>query len=382
MRMHKWAILVLVQLCLLELASFGLGLFLQAKRRMYVAPVPTDGGADMTYANYLAQRDPFLGWPWRSEIGGPKYDETGTRRLPGIPNTEPPAVSLYGDSFTYGDEVDDEHAWGYLLARALGRRVANYGVGGYGSDQAFLRFRQNTGDPSGVVVLGHLTENILRNLSRNRDLLNWTRFYSLKPRFVIDAQGELQLLELPELDENAYLRSVGVDAPFLAIEHENFQLGGPTGATALKFPFTWSIARNFNYFRMRALLRRQPEYAEFYEPEHPLQGARITLGICAEFAREAERRGKHALVLIFPTRDDVKHFRKTGRWFYATLVDGLRTAKLEFLDFGPLLDERLGARKVSEFFMPRGHYSEEVNALIASTVHKRLSALGWIDRPR
>ena len=192
---------ILLALCVLELTCYAFGLFLQKHGKMYTPPQTPEGNVELSYDTYLAQRDPMLGWPSPSEFGGARFDETGARRLPGMPDTAPSRVSLYGDSFTFGDEVDYEHAWGNLLAHKLGCRVANYGVGGYGSDQAYLRFCKNTNDQSVVVILGHLSENILRNLTRDRDLLNYSRYCALKPRFVLDAHGELQLLELPNLDE-------------------------------------------------------------------------------------------------------------------------------------------------------------------------------------
>ncbi len=44
-----------------------------------------------------------------------------------------------GDSFTFGDEVEDESTWPALLEGKTGQRVVNAGVFGYGIDQAYLR---------------------------------------------------------------------------------------------------------------------------------------------------------------------------------------------------------------------------------------------------
>jgi hypothetical protein len=46
---------------------------------------------------------------------------------------------VVGDSFTYGDEVDDRDTWPSSLERLLGRPVRNGGVFGYGFDQIVLR---------------------------------------------------------------------------------------------------------------------------------------------------------------------------------------------------------------------------------------------------
>lgn len=44
-----------------------------------------------------------------------------------------------GDSFTFGDGVDNDKSWPSCLERRLGKRVVNAGVNGYGVAQALLR---------------------------------------------------------------------------------------------------------------------------------------------------------------------------------------------------------------------------------------------------
>jgi hypothetical protein len=284
-------------------------------------------------------------------------------------------VSLYGDSFVFGDEVDDEHAWANLLAHKLGVRIANYGVGGYGTDQAFLRFRANTGDTSSVVVLGHLSENILRVLTRDRDLLNYSRYYALKPRFVLDEHGTLRLLPLPELSEDEYLRSVALKSPLLAIEDETFQPGGPAGACSFEFPFTLSLVRSFGDFRLRAALHGRPEYAAFYDPQSPLRGVALTATILETFTREAKERGKRPIVLILPTRGDILWVRKTGSWTYGPLLEELAKRRIDVLDFGPRLNEYIGAHDVFAFFKTRAHYSEATSSVLADFMYQQLAPL-------
>ena len=120
------------------------------------------------FAEYMAKRDPVLGWvkPVRDDL------------FPGEP-----CASVFGDSFTFSQEVSDAEAWPALLSGLLGCRVENYGVGGYGSDQAFLRFRQ-TPARGRVVMLNHLSENVLRNVNQFRNLIAPSHEWQLKPRFL------------------------------------------------------------------------------------------------------------------------------------------------------------------------------------------------------
>ena len=84
------------------------------------------------YSAYLDDRDPVLGWPTKTALKTDAYGPGGARPSPSFLEPTAPCVTLFGDSFTYASEVDDEHAWGEVLARQLNCRVANYGVGGYG----------------------------------------------------------------------------------------------------------------------------------------------------------------------------------------------------------------------------------------------------------
>ena len=363
-------VLLVFTLAIVEAGFYGIGRILQERHLMYRVPVPPPNRTVATYEEYLAIRDPILGWPFTSEFDGERYDIAGSRHIPAFedPHRHKNCVSLYGDSFTLGAEVDHEHAWSNHLSQLLGCRVANFGVGSYGPDQAYLRFGQNEQDAASVVVLGYLSENIYRNLTRSRDLQGGYMWYSLKPRFILDVHGELELVPIPRLSEEEYHRLVGLESPQLVLEHENFHPGGPTGATKLRFPFTYSVLRNLRYYRMRAKLARRPPYAEFYTVHHPLGGLEITTEIIESFVRDAIQKGKQPIVVVFVTKSDLIHYKRTGKWSYQNLLDELDKNDIGYLDFGPHLVEYLGRRGLDEIFKPDGHYNEEGNRLVAEFV--------------
>jgi len=123
---------------------------------------------------YKELYDPDLGWVYRQGLnvyGDPRtydYDDQGARAC-----SRPFAdtlVSTYGDSFTHGDGVAGHETWSYRLGEALGTNVLNFGVGGYGTDQAVLRIEKNcqAGLCTPVVALGICSENINRTLGNVR----------------------------------------------------------------------------------------------------------------------------------------------------------------------------------------------------------------------
>jgi hypothetical protein len=72
-----------------------------------------------------------------------------------------------GDSFTFGLEVRYEDTWPRQLERLLGPefQVLNFGVDGYGVDQAYLRYRRDglAWRPE-IVVLGVIDDDFRRTM--------------------------------------------------------------------------------------------------------------------------------------------------------------------------------------------------------------------------
>ena len=84
------------------------------------------------------------------------YLSTGERRV--INYAELPCrLSCFGDSFTMCHQVSDSETWEEYLAGHLGEPVRNYGVGGYGVYQAYLRLKR-------VVYQGRGTAYMLLNV--------------------------------------------------------------------------------------------------------------------------------------------------------------------------------------------------------------------------
>lgn len=369
-RLARAAAVLLVTLVALEItACVGVRL-LTARGLFYVPPTTAN------LAEYMRTRDPVLGWPSPVSPQG-DLDASGSRLVPAFPDPSSPAcVSLYGDSFTYGEDVDPEHAWGNVLARSLGCRVSNYGVGGYGTDQALLRFRQKKADAAKVVLLGILTENILRNVNTYRELLAPGQPLSFKPRFVVGADGAPTLVPIRAPKEEE-LKSLW-EHPEAFLEQEYFAPGGPSGVEAAGFPYLLSLLRLRKNYKVQAAARGEPTHAAFYRPDHASGGLRVTAAIARAFASEASGRGAFGGVVIIPLPADLEHLRDRGVAAHAPLADELARAGVPHLDTSAKYLASLAGRDPCSLYVKcrGGHFNEEGYRLLADYVR------GWLTEQK
>lgn len=298
-------------------------------------------------AAFVAHRDPVLGWS-KSFAGSP----------PGA------CVSAYGDSFTAGSGVSADETYPQQLASRLGCPVANYGVGGYGDDQSLMLARaQRTLDRAPAVVIGHSAEDLLRNVSRYEGFLypGGDGEPAFKPRFVLTADGRLATLAPPVTDEPS-LRAFERYPDMAAID-------AFVDRPRRTFPYTIAIARwLLTDFHVRATIRGVPRYAAFYDRTHPSGAFPLTTEILTTFAKEAERDGRRAFVLLIPTASDVTYRRKTGGWIDEPLAVALGASGVH------VIRAALSDDPCRLFTDCTGHLSARGNGLVAEAVATAIGA--------
>jgi hypothetical protein len=109
-----------------------------------------------------------------------------------------PLISSYGDSYIYCTDVEDDETWQYYLSAILEADVYNFGTGGYGTDQAYLKYLETVPRlKTGIIVIGLTPENINRIVNVYRPFyFQKTGIKLPKPRFLLE-DGRLKLLENP-----------------------------------------------------------------------------------------------------------------------------------------------------------------------------------------
>jgi len=363
----NYILLVLLVLTVIEGSSYFIERYLVGKGIIYEPPVSGD------YEEYVAHRDSVLGWPFPASFGRANHDAAGSRIIPAFPDPEDKAcASVYGDSFTWGQEVNNESAWSNVLSEQLNCRVSNFGVGGYGTDQAYIRFRRNDHDSAGIVILGHLSENIVRNVNQFRYLIDHGNKFSLKPRFIVDDDGSLKQVPLLSLSAGEYRAMVEDPGKFL--EYEYFLPGSSEGIYFAGFPSVLPVVLTLNNFRVRARLSGKSYWDNFYNDVHPSGALPITELIIRSFYEDALKAGRHPVVVIFPMQPDLVEYKNTNRWVYQPLMTKLSESNIKFLNIGNGFIEFLGDRDICELFTicRGGHYNEEGNRVVAGLIKKYL----------
>ena len=134
--------------------------------------------------------DPELGWDHdpiaRNYVGTKRY-----------------IAQSYGDSFVFGAEVGSEETWQAQFERLTGEPILNLGVGGYGLDQAVLKFEKHARSyPTRIAILGLYHQAFRRALSYHSFyyFANSKRFtFAFKPMFA-KRDGRLELIRPPCAD--------------------------------------------------------------------------------------------------------------------------------------------------------------------------------------
>lgn len=256
-------------------------------------------------------------------------------------------IALVGDSFTFGLEVRYEETWGHQLEKALGGdyQVLNFGVDGYGVDQAYLRYRRDaTKWRPEIVVLGVVSDDLHRTMCVYGFLcFPGSQIPFSKPRFVVEGDS-LRLLDRQAAAPDSIFskRAIG-ELPLIEYDHDYD-------------PYEWDWHSYDMSYAIRYLLSR---YRRWSVPRPAVSDSAleaVNAALFRAFVRDVSASGATPVVLFFPSRSELSptwHGSFVGR-------DILRTSGVPFLDMTPCIT-RLPATDRYVVL----HFSPAANAAVA-----------------
>ena len=323
--------------------------------------------------------DSLLGWRYAANPSPEQgINEQGVRSLRVYDSVPPEGVirvAAFGDSFVFGNEVAAAETWTRRLEiRFPGLEVLNYGVGGYGTDQAFLRYLREGDDLAPEhLLIGFAPVDFLRIENRYRRFLADREIPLGKPRFVLDASGALELLPNPLPDYAAYQQLLDDPRSVLAIGEQDrwyrpwvYEMKGHDRLATL---------------RLGAGLFRRIE-RRFWDPDRLLEddvfnvassAFALQAAVLATFADSARSHGRTSTIVVLPDEDAVGRMRAGLPPNYQPLLDWLTAQDIPWIDIGEGL---MDAGPEESLWAPGGHYSPAGNDRVAAYLGPLLLDLG------
>ena len=158
-------------------------------------------------------------------------------------------ISVYGDSFTFCEQVNDDQTWPYYLSQITKTRVENWGVGAYGTDQAFLRLKMNLPKyRTNIVILGVFTENINRLMNAYRPFYG-NSLQSMRLGFkpmLHQRDGKLDWLGNPLVYQTNSLEDY--NRAYEKARQVDYWYGLNQRKVVVRFPFTIAFLRSIYYY--------------------------------------------------------------------------------------------------------------------------------------
>ena len=288
--------------------------------------------------------DPELGW----DIGGDRIRHHAVG-----PRTESPThrIVAIGDSFTFGGDVGENQTYSRFLEQSLcGVEVLNMGVGGYGIDQAVLKYlKHGKSHRPNVIVLGIHVPNYER--------ASLSFFSASKPVFRRSPEdGAIRLANHP------------VPPPAAEVERIRREAKGEV--------YTWALAR----MRFLYLARRISGNADFFE-----EMDRIVEHVLLLLVEEAKAADARILVLQIPLGPA---FLRESAWHRAMsehLLSVYRKMGLRYVDLAEAWRSRMAAEDIVRTYYIQGagyvgHLSEAGNRAAAAEIAEVLKEWGFPAR--
>jgi hypothetical protein len=322
------------------------------------------------------QFSPSTGWAIKPNGVSENYRANGDGiRSDRAYQTNPPPnikrISTFGDSYTHCDYVKNEHTWQvYMEALDPGVETINFGVGGFGLDQAYLRYKEfGQRFRSHIVLIGYMSENLYRHVNTFRPFYVPTAGIPLaKPRFCLK-EGTLTLIPNPIHSVDAYRglldkpKQVLRDLGKLDFYYQKKYKSGLTDWSPLTrlLKITGSMVKS-------KIPRNSIEINGFYNIDS--EAFRITCQLFDTFYQRAKADGSIPVICIFPDKNDVARFKLQNDKRYSPLLIHFADNDYTVIDMmDAFSDYETGA-------LFENHYSPFANQLVAAHI---LNVIGSLE---
>lgn len=287
----------------------------------------------------------------------------GVRPRPGTAVVGSACAAAFGDSFTRGDEVGDDATWANVASGLLGCGIENYGVGGFGTDQAYLRFLDLNPRPP-VVLLGVYQEMLRRNLAASWVFYAAQKQATLKPYFMV-RDGALMQVPMPRETSAESVRTYHAADRYYRLYR-------------VRYPYSLNLVRAVYYrirkksFKRLMLIPSESAYAD-------AEAVELQAALLQGFRQQALKRGQQFVPVFLPTPRQAAE----ASYPYREFLNRYRAQHPEdcVIDPGPALT-RASQGDREGLSAPLGHFNVSGNLAIAQEVSTRLRDCGLVTQAR
>jgi hypothetical protein len=316
---------------------------------------------------------PTLGWTVKKG-GKTKLYQTNSQGIRGdkkfsfIPSNQTIRISAFGDSFTFSEDVNNDDAWAKILTSTYSDlEVLNFGVGGYGLDQAFLRYKQDGIQfNSHIIFIGYMTSNINRNVNIYVPFIRPdTRIPLSKPRFILKNK-KLILVKNPMKQLSQYQKILDHPEEILP------QMAADDFYPHQFFKKEWraDFLPSIRLFKIviHSINQKFMPKTGLYIGDAP--ALKITLRIFDEFVKASLQNNSLPIILIFPRISDIKRYQQGKPRQYNPLITSFKSKGFLFIDLLEVFIEQGKINNLEELFIP--HYNPRVNQWVAKYIFNYL----------
>ena len=277
---------------------------------------------------------------------------------------------IFGDSFSHADEVLDHETWGDLLSQKIECPIANFGVGGFGTDQALLKMERiinkkekNLNLNKKIIFFGVYEEMLKRNVAAS-----WL-FYccpdqkkSLKPYFILQNQNSIKLIKIPE---KITLKSIN--------EHHKYDKYQPVYTS--NFPYSFEIFKNF-FNRVLSFLNDNYNFVLTKNLTYnDYQIVNLQILLMRRAADVATDKGYRIIFVLFPKPNQAFYGDNIYKNFKEKTLEVFKNnTNIIIIDLLPDLKKITGLKK-NQLKAQDGHYNPEGNKQISRIIFDKLIQL-------
>ena len=277
-------------------------------------------------------------------------------------------ISFYGDSYIMCRDVQDNETIPWYLGEIRKTRVANYGVGNYGLDQALLRLKRDyQHERSEIVILAGVSITMARCCSVYRHYLEPGNFFALKPRFKVNKDNqELELIKYPfkEKEEIIKLKKY---KKFFRSNDEHFDLWHKNKLNYYFYNLPRKIIKKFGINLPQKPFKTLEYELSFWQKQQDLFFKMMMF-----FQKLADQNNFKPIFLIQHQKRSLEYLKNKSsdqlEWTSVINKSKEKFPKITFLDEAEIFNKH---ENIEELYT-RSHHSPKANLMITEFINKNL----------